>query len=453
MTRRIAVAILLTVWALLIAGGVVGYGMTRSVLLENLDTALINRAASLMQQGTGSQAHEENSAPTGDRFLIQNEMGQTVARVTHSNLPAPELLHAGFSETAEGQPLRTIKVRLNLVDGSQRIVTYSTSAEPLLHLLHRLQWALLLFSLFAGPATALVALVVSRIALRPLQSTAREIGAIDQQNLQRRIEVQNLPTELQPVGQRLNEMLARLEEGFAQRTSFLAAASHELRTPVAALVTCIEVTLRKPRTTDEYRQTLESCRQDGRALRLLVERLMEQVRGERTEHEQNPSLTNITQLIGHCMAAVAAVAETKQITLLLLTNQDVQFLTQPIRLQSILTNLLSNAIDYNRPGGRVEIGCEIGPGSTLQITVRDTGVGIESKHLPRLFEPFYRAAAPAQDHLGLGLSLVQTHVQAMGGTVGVESMIDAGTVFFVTLPAPTLPSHPKSDSDLMATRA
>src|SRR5437762_6398593 len=103
--------------------------------------------------------------------------------------------------------------------------------------MNRLAVALTVFGVIGGLVTAAVAVRVSRSALRPLNQTAQQIGAIDEQKLDRRIDAAALPPELTPMAERLNEMLARLQEAFTLRNQFIGDASHELRTPVAALVT------------------------------------------------------------------------------------------------------------------------------------------------------------------------------------------------------------------------
>ncbi|HUG35314.1 MAG TPA: ATP-binding protein, partial [Candidatus Limnocylindrales bacterium] len=106
------------------------------------------------------------------------------------------------------------------------------------------------------------------------------------------------------------------------------------------------------------------------------------------------------------------------------------------RLQQVFLNLLSNAVKYNRTGGEVWISCEDGADGALQIRVRDTGPGIASDKLDRLFTPFDRLGAEASDveGTGLGLTLSKHLVEVMGGTMGVESRVGDGSTFSVELP-------------------
>ena len=143
--------------------------------------------------------------------------------------------------------------------------------------------------------------------------------------------------------------------------------------------------------------------------------------------------------------------------------EGLEFPTQPNRLRSIVTNLLENALEYNRPGGHVELACEV-TDDELKIAVRDTGQGIREDQLPHVFEPFYRGddvrAAEGGGHCGLGLYLVKSHVDALGGTCAVRSTHGAGSEFTIRLPrqpvgavaAPNPPaSHPETRLSSVAT--
>ena len=254
------------------------------------------------------------------------------------------------------------------------------------------------------------------------------------------------------MAERLNEMLARLESAFAARQRFMADASHELRTPVAALVIALEVSLRHPRDAEAYRRTLETCLTDARQLRLLVERLMEQVRSENLSHDEPAQDLDVTALLHQCADALVPLMELRGVRLERDVPAGLRASLAPGRLRSVITNLLSNAAEYNRRGGRVElVGSQVAGALTLRIA--DTGVGIAAEHLPHLFDPFYRAdrsrqhevdesGAVGSQHLGLGLSLVRAHLQAMNGTVAVESQPGQGSVFTVTLPGQRAASGP-----------
>ncbi len=443
MTRRIATAILLTVWVMLIAGGLIAYFTTRSILLTALDASLTSRALSLVAQTRPPTTEPSLVYLGGDRYVVKNQIAQTLARPAIPNPQLqPQLLSAHFSD-ADGKRLRTVLVRYFVVPlngGSPQALTipYADSAEEFHSLLRRLAWTLVGFGAVAGIFAAGVAVRVSRAALKPLSRTAQQISAIDEQKLGDRIDVAALPPELHPMAERLNDMLARLEQAFALRTRFLADASHELRTPVAALTTTLDVALNRPRDADTYRRTLESCRADAAQLRRLVERLMEQVRSQNLSHDEPPQDIDVARLVQECADNVAPLAAVKGIELIRQMPERLPYRAFPGRLRSVVMNLLSNAVEYNRPAGRVEVRLEANNGDGLQLSVSNTGDGIAPEHLPHLFEPFYRvdkARGHDAGHLGLGLSLVQAHVRAMDGLCRVESEPGVGTTFYLHLPA------------------
>jgi len=247
--------------------------------------------------------------------------------------------------------------------------------------------------------------------------------------------------ELRPVADRLNEMLARLGTAFEQRRRFLADASHELRTPVAAMITTMEVALRRPRTTAELTDTLETCLSEARHMRLLVQALLRQVRAEGIAGNEDPEDVDAGEMLNQCAELAGSLAAEKHINLVHLVKGKVPVRAELGRLRSVVLNLVSNAIEYNSPGGTVELSAETDGGDT-EIVVKDNGPGISPEHLPHLFQPFYRAtkAREADGHLGLGLFLVDSHVKAMGGVCRVESALGAGTTFRVRLPSSSLPS-------------
>jgi signal transduction histidine kinase len=466
MTRRIALAILLTVWAILIAGCATAYFTMRWVLIDQLDRSLVAKASSLPELGRFANAGsalsgESDDAPTpatvrnapvappggaapperADRYVIKNAAGQTISPAA-GGLAVSDMtiLSAKFSTLADGSRVRSLTLSASVPGpGGASVpvaINYQSSAVELDRLLGRLGLGFTLFGLVAGMVAALVALRVSRAALKPLYATADVIGTIDPGNLHRRIEAAQLPPELLPMASRLNEMLERIERAYTQRHQFLADASHELRTPVAALVTTAEVSLRHPREAQAYRVTLESCLADAQLLRRLVERLMEQCRADTLSHDETPEEIDLAPLLEQCVEQVAVIARERGVSVTRDMPVELRLTTQPQRLRSIVINLLSNAVDYNRPEGTVAIAVRR-DADVLHLIVRDTGPGIAPEHLPHLFEPFYRAdkaRSGEAGHMGLGLSLVQSHLHALGGQIRVESTLGVGTTFAVDLP-------------------
>jgi signal transduction histidine kinase len=445
MTRRIASAILRTVWATLIAGGIIAYLTTRSLLLADLDDSLVDRARALPALSGQVEANPRLEESAGDRYVIYNRLGQTVGRLpaSQSGIPQPVVLKAGFANLGDGKRVRRLELKFTPRDGGASvIVVYSGSAERFDQVLSRLAVALTAFGLFAGAAAAAVAVAASRSALRPLRETTEAITAIDERRLDQRIDADALPSELRPMAGRLNEMLERLQSAFAQRKQFLADASHELRTPVAALVTTLEVALRRPRGAAELAETMQICLSDARMLRQLVQTLLEHARCDSAALQDAPEPFDAAVLLNQCADVADGLAAACEVTVVRSMPPALAINSEPPRIRAIVMNLLGNGVEYNRPGGQVELRARMDD-SDLILSVRDTGVGIAPEHLANVFQPFYRSSKARNDghesaerqHMGLGLFLVESHVKALGGECQIESKLGEGTTVTVRLPA------------------
>jgi signal transduction histidine kinase len=416
MTRQIGLAILLTVSVILVACGATAYLATRAVLLADLDASLTARA-----------------------------MAQPVDHPTTAPaMAAPQLIRAAFVTMPDGSRVRSITLRaMTRRAGDDQptpvTISYSGSAAHFDGLLRRLGWSLLAAGLLGAILAAAIAHAVAGASLRPLRETAEVVASIDGQGLHRRISEQNLPPELLPVARRLNEMLARLEESARQREQFIADASHELRTPVAALVTAIEVALRRPRDAQSYRATLQTGLADAHLLKRLVEALLVQARSGLTRPDPAPQTLELAGLVDECMTVVRPLADQRSIRIESSVARGILLQTQPDRLRSILLNLLGNAIEYNRDGGDVTISARV-DGHDLVLEVHDSGPGIAAEHLSHLFDPLFRVdQARSSGHLGLGLYLVQTHARALGGRCTARSEPGVGSTFEVRLPGGSIP--------------
>lgn len=449
MTRRLAIYMLLTVWAMLIAAGLTAYFAVRSILLADLDASLLAKAASLPEvSGKGTPADAR------DRYLVRTEWGQTLARPVANTSAAnrkPKLVSAKFVRLDDGNLLRTVTVRIPPAHPAQAPLTvvYSTPADAVHQVLTRLAGALGACGVIGGAMAAVVAALVARSALRPLNAVADTIGVIDEQRLDRRVDEHSLPEELQPVGQKLNVMLARLEQSFRQRRQFLADASHELRTPVAALVTTLDVTFaKKQQDASVWRRALEACHVTARTLRQIVERLTDEVHAERASASP-PKWIDAAPLLDCCATVTESLASAKGITVCRAFEGRWSLRTSPDRLRRALLNLLHNAVAYTPEGGTITLEARIEEADAI-IRVCDTGVGIPPEHLPHVFSPFYRVdAARSSDsgHLGLGLFQVRTDVEAIGGVCEIDSEPGAGTRVTIRLPGCARPSAEKAVTD------
>jgi signal transduction histidine kinase len=438
MTRRIAITILLTVWIALIGAGLTAWLTARSVLLHDLDSEIVERARMLT---AGNEPAAIAAAFPGDRYIVKGRLDRTLDRPgpVEGTAAEPEIINADFVRLPEGS-FRRLTLRTP-DDGTHEpsTIVYSASTTGFDRVLQRLAIALAGCAAAGGAIAAVVAARLARIALRPLSHAAATVAEVNDRTLDRRIDEASLPPELRPMATQLNEMLGRLQGAFEQRRRFLADASHELRTPIAAMITTMEVALRKPRPAAELTENLQICLDEARHMRQLVQALFRQIRAEGQSAAGEFESLDASEMVARCTELAQSLAAERNVRLVLQTHAKVPIFTEPTRLRSILMNLMSNAIEYIEPGGVVEVSASAENGAA-RITIKDNGPGIAAEHLPHLFEPFYRVSSSrnADGHLGLGLFLVGSHIKAMGGECRVDSQVGRGTVFSIRLPSSEL---------------
>jgi signal transduction histidine kinase len=247
---------------------------------------------------------------------------------------------------------------------------------------------------------------MSRRALAPVDQITQTARNISVQNLSSRLLVPKTGDELQRLSETLNSMLERLEAAFKKIIQFTADASHELRTPVAVMRTRTELSLRKPRSAEEYRGALAQVHSELEKTSDLVERLMLLARADYGVEALELSTENLADIVRDVSVQAKILSEAKGISF------SEQIPTQPVwvkadahALRRLFLILIDNAIKYTPEGGRVgvlvrqENGVAIGE-------VRDTGIGIASEDLPNVFERFYRAdKARTRESGGVGLGL------------------------------------------------
>jgi two-component system phosphate regulon sensor histidine kinase PhoR len=228
--------------------------------------------------------------------------------------------------------------------------------------------------------------------------------------------------------------LERLER---VRKDFVANVSHELRTPLAAICgyaeTLIEGGLEDPANSRQFVAIIVA---KARQLTNIVQDLLI-VSSLESAKPPAPEPISLRESIESALRTVEPLAKSRGITLKCDSFADLEVLGHEIRLEQVWVNLLENAIKFNRPAGEVGVDV-VRDGERALVRVRDTGSGIPSRDLPRIFERFYRvdkARSRATGGTGLGLAIVKHAVEQMSGSVSVESQLGQGSVFTVALPS------------------
>jgi signal transduction histidine kinase len=359
-------------------------------------------------------------------------------RPTVADSSAPTLLVHFATDTAS----RDEAIAAHQVKLQEGIAELDREADSTLTTLRN---RLIAIGLITFTGTVLGGLALVGLGLAPLQRLSDAVSRVSEKDFRLQMDERRLPGELRPIVDRLSQTLGLLQRAFAREKQAAADISHELRTPLAALLTTTEVSLRKPRNPEDYRQTIEDCRGLGLQMSQLVERLLALARLDAGVDTLRPTEVDAAAVAGQCLSVVRPLAEAHEVTLDFQPEGPAALTTDPIKLREVVTNLLHNAIAYNRPQGQVAMKVERQNGDLL-VEVSDTGIGMTPEVRAHIFERFYRADVSRHAtgvHAGLGLSIVKGYVDLMGGTIGVESAEGQGTTFRVLIPAEPTALRPK----------
>jgi heavy metal sensor kinase len=275
--------------------------------------------------------------------------------------------------------------------------------------------------------------IVSR-SMRPVDAISSAAAKISAGDLSQRINVAEAESELGQLAAVLNSTFARLEAAFAQQQQFTSDAAHELRTPVSVMLTQAQTALNRERTAPEYRETVEACQRAAQRMRRLIESLLALARLDAGQEQMKRLQFDFSKAISDCTELVQPMADERGVKIISELST-LEITGDSERLAQVVTNLLTNAIQYNLPDGTVRVKLEPQDGVAI-LTVSDTGAGISAEDLPRVFERFYRAdKSRSTGGNGLGLAISKAVVEAHGGTIEVSSEENVGTTFTVRLPA------------------
>jgi heavy metal sensor kinase len=335
----------------------------------------------------------------------------------------------------DGQPFLTQRQTM-VVDDAPYDVTMAVATGNLDRTLTRA--SVLLFAT-APVFLALAALGgywMSRRALDPVDhmtQAARSIGAHD---LAQRLDVPATRDELARLAETLNEMLARLESAFHRITQFTADASHELRTPVAVMRTSAEIALRKPRSEDEYRETLSQILRETDNVSRLIENLLALARADSGPANLEMGRVDLGAILADACEKSKLLADEKGVALSRnAASAPVWVDANATSVERLFLIVLDNAVKYTPPGGNIDVKLKTGEGFAMA-EIRDSGIGIAAEDMPHIFDRFYRADRARTREpggTGLGLAIGQWIAQANGGEVHAESEIGKGSMFTVRM--------------------
>jgi len=276
---------------------------------------------------------------------------------------------------------------------------------------------------------------------KPLQAISQTASNLSAAHLHARIDTQKIDTELVEVAGVLNDTFDRLESAFQRQSRFTADAGHELRTPLTVLHANLELALSRPRSSEEYQETLQSCLASSTRMRSLVDALLMLSRADAGQLQANMRPLDVRQVIDATVEQHQALAGTIQL--------EVQLPDEPVKVKGdstllgmVLSNLITNALRHTQEAGDVIVSVKTA-GTEAELCVTDDGAGIPLEAQPQIFDRFYRADQSRSSQTGgygLGLAICKSLVEAHQGTITFTSTPGSGTSFIIRLPLVQSPS-------------
>ena len=296
------------------------------------------------------------------------------------------------------------------------------------------EFGVLLIVVLSGSilASALIAITVTRHGLRPLGEMTRWLERIGPTHLNERVAPGGWPRELQPLAVAFDDMLARLEVSFTRLSQFSADLAHELRTPIANILGEAQVALTRDRTPDEYREVIESTIAECERLSGIVDNLLFVARADAAREPIQRKQFDGRAAMEKIATFYQTIAEDRHVTINCTGEGEIY--GDPVLLSRAVSNLVDNALRFTPDGGAIQLSIAARP-THSEVTVADSGCGIPSEHLPRVFDRFYRIdSSRSSDGAGLGLALVKSIVDLHGGSAKIESTVNRGTTVILTFP-------------------
>ena len=278
-----------------------------------------------------------------------------------------------------------------------------------------------------------IAYKISDISIRPLKKLSVAMENMTVSEMNEKLPCSNVKDELQLLTKSYNAMVDNVEKSFERERQFSANVAHELRTPLAVLLTKYEVfKMEENPTIEEYEYVVEVSKKKIEYLHSMVENLLSLYR---KEERITLEKVNISTILFDVVEMLEEKAKSKQL-ITEIKSDDIKIDIDVNLFICAIYNIIDNAIEYNCQNGRIYINVNVNE-CFLEITVEDTGVGIDEKYINSVFTPFYQVKSvknTINSHCGLGLALTEKIISLHKGSIFVESKLGEGSIFKIILP-------------------
>lgn len=417
------------------AGGTFAYFWAFGEAIEMQDSILIQIASFV--KGGGFDSGQPLHGVDEDAEVVVIELG-TAPRGSPEDRQLFSLQDGLRVASRNGHPIRVL-LRTR-PDGSRFAVAQRTAIRD--EIAGELALRTLVPIAALVPCLMLITALVIARSLRPVVRLARDLDSRRADDI-RELPAAGTPSELHPFIASINGLLERIKSMLEQQRRFIADAAHELRTPITALSLQAE-NLEPVPLSAEGRDRLAALRNGMRRTQHLLEQLLALARQDAGLPDAAEPVA-LDRLAKEVVADLLPEAARRSVDLGFALVEPVLAIGQPVMLGTVMRNLIENAVRFTPGGGHVDIGI-YREGCDAVLQIEDTGPGIATGDLDRIFEPFFRGSRPAEDGTGLGLSIVKRIVERLHGSVAIENRSEGdqtGLRATVRLPASDAAALPR----------
>ncbi len=323
-------------------------------------------------------------------------------RLSSGNVPVPAkigppVLDRDSTEPADIEGYRIIQRRLTVRDGEDVIVRCGCSHRPVEEDLERIDLVMVLSGLVTLLLAPLGGYYLAGRATRPIAKIIATAASLQPSKLDERLPLRGTGDELDQLSQTINGMLDRIASYIERNREFVANAAHELRSPLAAIRSTVEVGLNRARTPEEYASLLTDVMEENSRLAGLVNRLLLLAEGDAGRLGARDQSVRLDKVVREALDMFEGVAEVRGVVLHTRELPPTVVPGDEFHLRQVVRNLIDNAIKFTPAPGHVYVAVGVQPERRRAwLSVRDSGVGIGAEDLPRIFERFTAPTRPAR---------------------------------------------------------
>lgn len=358
-------------------------------------------------------------------FTINYDIKHTMPKLKNT------IISAGDPSYIDGNQIYIEDGIFDEIDGDGNMIIAMAIEEATL----KIYWfSIMVFALVLVAAGACIYFMVDR-ALIPVVELNKNIKKINEDNLTSNLNVEGPDDEIKDLTLSFNKMIGKLENAFMSQKRFNSSVAHELKTPLAAIKTNIDVLKSSStKTIEDYEMTMKIVDKSILRMNSIIETLLDMIRQENAPLNDT---INIEQILEDIADDLSVIAHKKNVEVNLSVDDNIsEIMGNEILLYRAFYNIVENGIKYNKDNGSIKISCS-SEGSCIKVKIEDTGKGIKLSDHEEIFKPFYRCDEfniKSENGLGLGLALTQSAIKLHGGEIKVKSELDKGTEFTVIIP-------------------